>query len=243
MPWELAVVQPFEQDEWELYHVAEDFSESTNLAAQNPEKVEELKKVFDEEAWKYNVYPLYDDMIKRIAAQETRLFGDRKEFVYYAPGAVRIAEKASAPVKNRSHEIVTKLDLTGDEQGVIAAVGGQTGGFALFIQDGKLVYDYNYLDGVFYTLESEPLPKGAAELRFNFIRTDDYAGIGQLFVNGEKVAETTMPKMHISTYSLAETFDIGRDTGTQVSKRYRDPFPFEGNLDRVVVRLTGATAP
>jgi arylsulfatase len=241
MPWELAVVQPFEQDEWELYHVAEDFSESTDLAKQNPEKLEELKAIFDEEAWKYNVYPLHDDMIQRIAKQETRLFGDRKEFVYYAPGAFRIAEKASAPVKNRSHTIVTRLELTGDEQGVIVAVGGMTGGFAMFIADGRLYYDYNYLDGVFYTIQSPPLPKGDTELRFRFVKTGEYAGHGELYVNGGKVAEVDMPKMHISTYSLAETFDVGRDTGTQVSRLYGDPFPFQGALDRVVVTLTGET--
>ena len=109
MPWEVNVVLPFDKDKWELYHVAEDFSESTNLAKKYPEKLEKLKKIFDEEAWKYNVYPLYDDMIMRLAKQQTRLFGDQKEFVYYAPGAIRIAEKASAPVKNRAHTIVTKI--------------------------------------------------------------------------------------------------------------------------------------
>ena len=59
--------------------------------------------MFDEEAWKYNVYPLYDDMIRRLAKQQDRLFGDQNEYVYYVPGALRIAEKASASVKNRSH--------------------------------------------------------------------------------------------------------------------------------------------
>jgi arylsulfatase len=111
MPWDVNVTLPFEQDEWELYHVAEDFSESTNLAAQNPEKLEELIAIFDEEAWKYNVYPLYDDMIARLGAQQDRLFGDQTEFVYFAPGATRIAEKASAPVKNRAHTIETTVDL------------------------------------------------------------------------------------------------------------------------------------
>jgi arylsulfatase len=194
--------------------------------------------MFDEEAWKYNVYPLYDDMIKRIGAQETRLFGGNKVFTYYAPGAVRIAEKASVPVKNRSHEIVTTLDLKGDEEGVIVSVGGMTGGFTMFIKDGRLYYDYNFLDGVYYTLKSPELPKGQTELKFNFIKTGEFAGTGELYVNGEKVDEKDMPKMHISTYSLAETFDVGRDTGTQVSKLYTDPFPFVGDLDRVVVTLT-----
>jgi arylsulfatase len=237
MPWELNVTLPFEQDEWELYNVKEDFSESTNLAQKHPEKLEELKKIFDEEAWKYNVYPLYDDMIQRLAKQQDRLFGDQKEFVYFAPGAIRIAEKSSAPVKDRSHNIVTKINLKGDEEGVIVAVGGMTGGFSMFIKGGRLFYDYNYLDGVHYTLMSEELPEGSTELKFNFIRTEMFGGIGELFVNGKKVDEVEMPKMHISTYSLAETCDVGRDTGTQVTKLYNGPFPFKGDLDRVVITL------
>jgi arylsulfatase len=238
MPWDVNVVLPFDQDRWELYHVAEDFSESTDLAKENPEKLAKLKAIFDEEAWKYNVYPLYDDMIQRLAKQQDRLFGDQKKFVYFAPGAIRIAEKASAPVKNRSHTITTTLDLKGGEEGVIAAVGGMTGGFAMFIKDGKLQFDYNYLDGVHYNLASAPLPNGKAELKFKFIKTKEFGGTGELYVNGQKVDEVDMPRMHIATYSLAETFDIGRDTGTQVSKLYTDPFAFNGALDRVVIDLT-----
>ena len=238
MPWVLNTVLPFEQDEWELYHVAEDFSESENLAEQYPDKLKELQKIFDEEAWKYNVYPLYDDMIARLAKQQDRLFGDQKVFTYYAPGAVRIAEKTSAPVKNRSHKIEITIDLTGEEEGVIVCVGGMTGGFTMFIKEGRLYYDYNFLDGVYYGLRSPKLPKGRVDLKFNFIKTGEFAGTGELYVNGEKVDEVEMPQMHISTYSLAETFDIGRDTGTQVSRIYKDPFPFTGVLDKVVITLT-----
>jgi len=238
MPWDLNVTLPFDQDEWELYHVAEDFSESTNLAEKHPEKLEALKKAFDEEAWKYNVYPLYDDMIARLAKQQDRLFGDQKEFLYYYPGAVRIAEKASAPVKNRSHTITTTIDLKGGEKGVIVSVGGMTGGFTMFIKGGRLYYDYNYLDGVYYTMNSKVLPKGKTDLKFVFEKTGEFAGTGRLYVNGEEVDVAEMPKMHISTYSLAETFDIGQDSGTQVSKLYDDPFYFEGELDKVLITLT-----
>jgi len=238
MPWDINVALPFDQDVWELYNTAEDFSESTNLAAQYPKKLEKLKKVFDEEAWKYNVYPLHDDMINRLARQQDRLFGDQKEFVYFAPGATRIAEKASAPVKNRSHTITTNLDLTGKEEGVIVAVGGMTGGFTMFLKKGKLYYDYNYLDGVHYTLESPKLSKGETKLEFRFTKTGQFAGTGELYVNGKKVDEADMPMMHRSTYSLAETFDVGRDTGTQVSKLYEGPYPFQGDLDRVVILMT-----
>jgi arylsulfatase len=178
-------------------------------------------------------------MIMRLAKQQDRLFGDQKEFVYYAPGAVRIAEKSSAPVKNRSHTIETTIDLTGQEEGVIVAVGGMTGGFTMFIKGGKLYYDYNFLDGVYYTMVSPPLPKGESDLKFKFTKTREFGGTGELYVNGKKVDKKEMPRMHISTYSLAETFDVGRDTGTQVSKIYAgDPFPFKGELDRVVITLT-----
>ena len=84
---------------------------------------------------------------------------------------------------------------------------------------------------------SPDLPEGETELKFNFIKTREFGGTGELYVNGKKVAERDMPQMHISTYSLAETFDIGRDTGTQVSRIYDDPFIFNGSLDRVTIRL------
>ena len=124
--------------------------------------------MFEEEAWKYNVYPLYDDMLKRLNAVNDVLFGDQKEYVYYAPGAVRIAEKASAPVKGRSHKIETTIDLKGGEEGVIVACGGMTGGYTMFIKGGRVYFDYNFLDGVFYNLESEPLPEGKVDIKFDF---------------------------------------------------------------------------
>ena len=247
MPWEINVVQPFEEDVWELYHVAEDFSESTDLAEQYPEKLEELKKIFEEEAWANQVYPLYDDMLARLNAVNYVLFGDKKEFTYYAPGAVRIAEKASVPVKGRSHKIETTIDLKGDEEGVIVSCGGMTGGYSMYIKDGKLHFDYNFLDGVHYHLTSPKLPKGSTDLKFNFIldrskidgTLKPWSGTGELYVNGEKVDEDYFGMMHISTYSLAETFDVGMDSGTQVDKDYEgSPFVFTGKLDKVVVTLT-----
>ncbi|MCP5108427.1 MAG: arylsulfatase, partial [bacterium] len=164
MPWDLNRTAPFENDVWELYHIDEDFSESVNVAVKYPEKLEELKKRWEELAWENNVFPLYDDMIQRIAKQQGRLFGDRKVFIYYAPGAVRIAEKASAPVKGKSHTIETTLSLTGKEEGVIVACGGFTGGYTLFIKNNRVYYDYNYYHGLYYSVESAPLPKGKVDI-------------------------------------------------------------------------------
>jgi len=237
MPWVISSVSPFEDDVWELYNVDEDFSESTDLAKKYPEKLEELKKMFEEEAWKYNVYPMYDDMLKRLNAVNDVLFGDKKEYVYYAPGAFRIAEKASAPVKGRSHKIETTIDFKGGEEGVILACGGMTGGYSIFIKGDRVYFDYNYLDGVFYTLESEPLPEGKVDIKFDFKATKMFGGVGELYINGKKQDTVQMPDMHRSTYSLAETFDIGIDTGTQVSKLYKGTNKFTGTLDKVVITL------
>ena len=86
---------------------------------------------------------------------------------------------------------------------------------------------------------SKTLPKGIVDLKFNFTITAPFAGTGEIFVNGEKQGEAEMPQMHISTYSLAETFDIGMDTGTQVDPNYAgDPFAFTGEIDRVKITLT-----
>ena len=113
-----------------------------------------------------------------------------------------------------------------------------TGGYTMFIKDNRLYYDYNFLDGLHYVLKSEPLPKGKVDLKFNFIKTMNFGGEGELFVNGEKVDAVSMPQMHIATYSLAETFDIGRDTGTQVSTMYDGVFKFTGSLDRVIITVS-----
>lgn len=245
MPWDLNRTAPFENDVWELYHIDEDFSESVNVADKYPEKLEELKKRWEELAWENNVFPLYDDMIQRIAKQQGRLFGDRKVFTYYFPGAVRIAEKASAPVKGKSHTIETTLNLTGKEEGVIVACGGFTGGYTLFIKDNRVHYDYNYYHGLYYSLESAPLPKGKVDIKFKFTETGGKTkgipgGQGELYINGKKEGEVDMPEMHISTFSLSETFDVGIDAGTPVSNKYRvtNHYPFTGELDKVVVTLT-----
>lgn len=245
MPWNINTTAPFEEDVWELYNLNEDFSESKDLSKEHPEKLEALKKRWDELAWENNVYPLYDDMIQRLAKQQNRLFGDRKEFIYYNPGARRIAEKVSPPVKGKSHSIEVNLDLTGKEEGVITACGGFTGGYTLFIKDNKVYYDYNYYNGLYYTANSQELPKGKVNIKFEFKETGGTrkgypGGTGYLYVNGEKVAEVDMPEMHISTFSLSETFDVGVDSGTPVSNKYstKNHFAYTGELDKVIFRLT-----
>jgi hypothetical protein len=244
MPWVMAGTFPFDKDVWELYNINEDFSETNNLAASNPAKLEELKKMWDQQAWKNNVYPLYDDIASRIAKQFSRAFGDRKSFTYYWPGAQRIPEAVSAPVKNTAHTIETTLNLQGNEQGVIVAVGGVNGGYTLFIADHKLHYEYNDLNVNRYAIVSPVLPTGQVDIKFNFIKTGMLKGIGELYVNGTKVAEGTLEHTVPGSFSLSETFDVGVDNGTPVSNNYGQPdhFPFTGQIDKVTINLIAPDA-
>jgi arylsulfatase A-like enzyme len=237
MPWNIDVVAPFEDDIWELYNLNEDFSGSTDLAARFPGKVAALRKAFDEEAWKYNVYPLYDDLMTRNLKQQERLYGNQKKFVYYAPGAYRIGEKVSAPVKNRSWTIDATIDLRGSEEGVIVASGGMTGGYTMFIKNNRLHFVYNFVDRAQYELESPPLEAGLNTFQFRFVKSKPFAGHAALYVNDRKVDEVEMPATHRATYSLSETFDVGRDTGTPVSRHYVGEFRFTGTLDKVEINL------
>jgi arylsulfatase len=118
----------------------------------------------------------------------------------------------------------------------------------MYIKAGRLHYNYNFLDGEHHHLVSKPLPRGKVDLMFTFEldrsklepgKLMPWPGTGALYVNGEKQDEVYFPTTHISTYSLAETFDVGIDTGTQVDPDYQgNPFEFTGELDRVVITLT-----
>jgi hypothetical protein len=106
-------------------------------------------------------------------------------------------------------------------------------------------YDYNYYNGLYYTLESPNLGTGEVQIKFDFTENGSPkrgipGGVGALYINGDKVDKTTLEEMHISTFSLSDTFDVGIDAGTPVSNKYslKNHFPYTGELDKVIIRLT-----
>jgi arylsulfatase len=245
MPWIIAGTFPFEDDVWELYHVAEDFSESNNLADKYPEKLEELKAAWEEDAWKYNVYPLYDDIAARLSNVVKQFAPVRPEYIYYPPGAVRIAEPYSPPVKNRNHSLTAYAEIPeGGASGVLVCSGGLYGGYAFYVDDNRLAYEYNAYNEDRYQIKAvKTLPTGEVELKAEYEALGRQTGRVKLFVNGEQVGQGEVGRTMPGTFSLSETFDVGVDTGTTVSKDYtRDNAGFTGALDRVVVSLKPVTA-
>ena len=239
MPWTIAGTFPFDEDVWELYHVAEDFSESNNLADEYPEKLEALKEAWDEEAWKYNVYPLYDDLASRLANVVKVYAPNREEYIYYPPGAVRIAEPYSPPVKNADHTITAHAEIpAGGANGVLVCSGGLYGGYTLYVHDDRLVYEYNaFNEDRFQIRSNRELPTGEVTLRAAYDAHEDRTGTVTLYINGQQVGSGKVGRTMPGTFSLSETFDVGQDTGTPVSNDYTRDNEFSGTLDRVVINM------
>jgi arylsulfatase A-like enzyme len=230
---------------WELYNVAEDFSESLNLADRKPEKLHELQLLFYAEAAKYNVLPLDHGRISRMdVAIRPSLTRGRTEFTYYGSIA-RIPEGAAPDVKNKSFRITANVVLPkGGEQGVVLTQGGLSAGYALMFQGGKPMFHYNMANVAHYTIAAkDALMPGTHTVVFDF--KYDGGGIGKggtgtLSVDGKHVAEGRIPSTVPVRFSFDETFDVGEDTGTPVSEDYDVPFTFTGKIEKVVVNLDEA---
>jgi len=230
----------FEKDDWELYNLLDDPTETNNLAKSEPAKLEALKKKFDEEALKYNVYPLYDDLTARLTNVTARIFPPSKTtFTYFPPGAEFIAEAASPPIKNRSHTITAMMETDGRTDGVIAACGGFFSGYSLYVKNNIVTYGYNYFDEKYFSIKAnKPLMAGRHEVKMVYEKQADNTAKVTLFIDGAQAGQGTVDAVVLSKYSLSEPFDVGVDNGGAVIRReYTSPFKFSDKLDKVVIEL------
>ena len=243
----------FASDKWELYHVAEDFSEAHDLADKYPDKLKALEAVFDSEARRNDVYPLapipFTDVPKMVPANKTH-------FIYYG-GVDRLNQDMVPALGGHSHRITARLTVpAGGASGVIVAEGGRYGGFSIYVQDGKVVYENNTWNSIHEKLvSSRPLPAGKVEVatvftidppppagkdvfsRSQAVGGGPKPGTAQMFINGEKVGETRFTKFGGFVTSITETFDVGRDSGSTVSASYAEPNAFTGKVEQVTIDL------
>ena len=242
-PW-VSVWKPIDIDDykWELYHVAEDFSEAVNLADKEPAKLRALQDLFWIEAAKYNVLPIDNRRVERLdVSLRPSPTAGRSVFTYY-DGQTRIPEGSAPDVKNKSFKIAADVEIPeGGADGLVITQGGRFGGWALCFLGGKPVFQYNTV-GVFqYSVAAkEKLGPGRHALVMSF--DYDGGGIGKggkvtMTADDKTIAEGRIENTIPFRISLDETLDIGEDTGTPVSKDYTVPFHFTGKLNRVLVRL------
>ncbi|HEV2690224.1 MAG TPA: hypothetical protein VGV35_16820, partial [Bryobacteraceae bacterium] len=243
VPWmPFPLTDDFDSARWELYNVAEDYSEAHEVSDSYPKKLRELQDLFWAEAARYNVLPLDDRGGARFDANlRPSLNPGRKKFEFY-PGTIRLPEGAAPNLKNRSFSIAADAEIPpSGAEGVLLTQGGRFGGYTFFVQGGRLHFAYNYLNKARYTIDStEALPSGKVALKCDFAYDGGGPGKGgmaSLFVNGKKVGEGRIEKTVRLVFSLDETFDVGEDTGTPASESYRVPFRFTGTLHRIDVEL------
>lgn len=227
---------------WELYNVKEDFSQSNNLAASNPDKLEELQELFWEEAEKYNVLPIDNSKVERLdVSNRPSLTAGRDKFTYY-PGLVRIPEGAAPDIKNKSFQISAEVVIPkGGAEGMLLTHGGRFAGYGLYVLKGKPTFVYNLAGVARYVVAGKtPLTPGAHTILFDFKYDGGglgKGGLGTLQVDGATVASGRIERSLPFRLSLDETLDCGEDTGTPVSEEYRVPFKFSGELKQVTINL------
>jgi arylsulfatase len=247
-PWVMAAeLPPFVDDTWELYDTNTDWSQARDLAAEQPEKLEELQALFMEEARTYNVLPLDDRRAERfnsdLAGRPTLIKGNSQ--LLFA-GMGRLSENSVLNVKNKSHSATAELEIPeGGAEGVIVAQGGAFAGWSLYVKNGRPKYCYN-LFGLrrFYVEGEAEIPAGTHQVRAEFHY--DGGGLGKggtvsLYVDGEKTGEGRVEGTVPMMFSGDETCDVGSDTASPVSDDYTsEGSRFSGTVNWVQIDIDEA---
>ncbi len=238
----------FNQDTWELYNTVEDRSESHNLAAQHPDKLQELIYLWFSEAGKYQGFPLDDRAAVEIfLTPRPKMTKPRDRYVYY-PNTAEVPESAAVSIINRSFAIRAEVEVpAGGAEGVIFNHGSRFGGHALYVKDGKLHYVYNWVGITEQKVSSsKSVPAGASTLSAIFTKEGENPphvanGTLAIYIDDEKVGEGKI-RTQPSRFSIAgEGLTIGRGSGEPVTDdwTFARPWAFTGTVKRVVVDVSG----
>jgi arylsulfatase len=227
---------------WELYNLIEDYSQYNDLAAKRPDKLAELKKVFTQEATKYQVFPLDNRAFVRMLTPRPSATAGQNVFTY--SGEISgISPGTAPPFLGRSFTITADIEVPqGGAEGMLVANGGETNGYGLYLLKGKPVFTYNFL-GLERVRWEGPvaLTSGKHSLMFDFKYDGPgmaKGGTGILSVDGKEVARKSIPHTIPALMTIDESFDVGVDTRTSVEDNdYQPPFRFTGKLDKLTIRL------
>jgi arylsulfatase A-like enzyme len=242
-PWILnAPLPPIADYKWELYNLAEDYSQANDLAAKMPGKLKEMQKLFVAEAAKYNVLPLDNRSFARSVQPRPSATAGQTVFTYKGVNS-GIATANSPSILGRSYKMTAEVEVPqGGGNGMLATTGGRWGGWGLYLLNGKPVFDYNMLILAQYRWEgTDVLTPGKHTIVFEY--TYDGPGIakggsGELRVDDKVVATGKQPNSIAFLQVSDETFDIGIDTRTGVNdKDYQVPFAFDGTIHKLTVNL------
>lgn len=255
-PWDAfgpANPDPLNNQVFQLYNLNKDFTQSQDIAAKNPQKVQEMKQAFLAEAKKYQVFPLDASVAARIVAPRPNITAGRNEFVYTRP-MVGLPQGDSPLLLNTSYTVTADIEVPqGGAEGMMLTSGGRFAGYGFYLLKGKPVWLWNLVDLERLKWEGpEALTPGKHTVEFDFkydglgagtLAFNNFSGVGRpgtgtLKVDGNVVASKSMPKTLPMTLQWDESFDIGSDTLTGVNDAdYQPPFAFTGKLNKLTVKV------
>jgi arylsulfatase A-like enzyme len=232
---------PWDDDVWELYHVADDVSESRDLAGQYPEKVAELVARWWDEARRNDVLPL-DNRVLEVMAHKHDRRRPRHTWRYFQ-NASPVPEWVAADVMNRSHTVTVTVEIADGTvpSGTLLALGCGLGGWSLHVLDGRLRYVHNLHGQRHYDVVSDsPLGTGRHVLEFRFDKDEGAGGQGTLWVDGEHVGTGNVKRFTpVAFNEVGIGLTCGYEWGPSVGGDYEAPFRFDGTIVRAEVRATG----
>ncbi len=227
-PWEMVGgdLLPFDDDVWELYDGSTDYSQAHNIAAEHPDMLAKLQRLWIIEATKYNVLPIDDRGAERLeptmAGRPTLIHGNTQLFY---PGMGRLSENSVVSIKNKSFAVTAEVEVPADgANGVIIAQGGRFGGWAVHLHEGKLKFVYNVLGIQEFPVGADaPVPVGTHQVRVEFAY--DGGGLAKggdvtLYVDGDAAGSGRVVATQPIIFSADETTDIGYESGTTVTSDY-----------------------
>ena len=238
VPW--IRMQGFEfdgpQEQWELYDVKNDFSQSIDLADKHPDLLKQLIDLFDSEAKKFGVYPLRDAGSRRGGELGVPHALDGLRTMTYTTAHVRMPESVVVRLKNCSWRITGDIETTNIARGVIACQGGNMSGWSMWLDDGTPNFTYNCFGHEITTLAGAPLAPGAHRIEAIFDYDGGFGMGGELvlMVDDRAVARNRLDQTVPIGFSMSgETFDVGTDAGSPVG-----PYPHDYQCTATIKGVT-----
>ena len=230
-----------ETDPWELYDIRTDYTQAIDLAAKEPVRLEKMKQLFLEEAKKNDDFPIGAGIWLRLHPEDV-MTSPYSSWVFKTPIS-RMPEFAAPGLGKKSNTVMMDIESGANASGVLYALGGASGGLALFMEDGRLIYEYNMMLIERYTIESkEKLSPGKHKIEV-ITQLQEKKPLSPatitLKVDGQVVGSGIVKRTVPGAFTATETFDIGEDLGSPVSRRYRKeaPFPFNGKIYETKIEL------
>ena len=250
-PWALGTkpLPPVNDYKWELYNIAEDYSQANDLATKMPDKLKEMQALFLGEAQKYQVLPIDNSILPRLLTPRPSATAGKTVFTYVGEN-VDIPTGNAPNLLNRDYTITAEISVPkAGAEGMIATMGGRFGGYGLYLQKGKPVFVYNLLNLKRYRFEGgvgaedwlgKSLAPGKHTIAFDFKYDGPglgKSGTGVLTVDGKMLSKLKMEHTIPFLMALDESLDIGMDTRTPVDESYKLPFKFTGTINKLTYKV------